>query len=469
MRLDKLLPDLDVRAVHGDPTATDITAVTHDSRAVSPGALFCCVSGLVRDGHDYAPEAVARGATALLCERRLPLEVTQVELDDVRRQMGRAAAAFHGHPSRSLRMCGVTGTNGKTTVAHLLGAILEAHGWRTEVVGTLSGQRTTPESTDLQASLRQMRDDGVKAVAMEVSSHALALHRVAGVSFAVAIFTNLSRDHLEFHGSMEAYFQAKARLFEPDLAALGVVNIDDPHGQLLHQAALIPTRGYSLADADDLDAGVTECTYSWQGERVRLPMGGIFNVSNAIAAATAAHALDVPVSTIVGALSSAPRVPGRFEPVDAGQSFTLLVDYAHTPDALERVLEDARRAGRGQVLVVFGCGGDRDPTKRPMMGEVASRLADTVFLTSDNPRHEDPMKIIDAVLAGIGDRRGLVVEPHRRTAIRAALAAAQPGDVVVVAGKGHESVQVLGDRTIPFDDRTVAREELALIGSNGGW
>ena len=469
MRLDTLLTDLDTLAVHGDPAVTEITGITHDSRNVEPGSLFCCVPGLVRDGHDYAAAAVASGATALLCQRRLPLEATQVLVADVRRQMGRAAAAFHGHPARSLQVCGVTGTNGKTTVTHLVAAVFHAHGWTTGVLGTLSGARTTPESTELQARLAELRDRGTEAVAMEVSSHALALHRVEGMRFGVAAFTNLSRDHLEFHGSVEAYFQAKARLFEPDLTAVGVVNVDDPHGRLLHEAAVIPTRPYSLADATDIDVGLGHSTFTWAGVRVRLLLGGRFNVSNALAAATAARELGIPSGTIADGLAAAPPVPGRFDPVDAGQPFAVLVDYAHTPDALDRVLQEARARATGRVAVVFGCGGDRDPGKRPEMGTVATRLADRVVITSDNPRTEDPLEIIEAVRAGATGSGEVVVEPDRRAAIRLILAGARRGDVVVIAGKGHETEQVLGDRTIPFDDRTVAREELAELGDAGAW
>jgi UDP-N-acetylmuramoyl-L-alanyl-D-glutamate--2,6-diaminopimelate ligase len=459
-----LLGEVEAVEIRGDPGRTDVIAVTHDSRAVVAGALFCCVPGLRVDGHDYAPDAVAAGATALLNERLLPLDVTQVRVVDVRAAMAPVAAAFHGHPSRRLRVAGITGTNGKTTTAHLLHAVLEHHGWPTGLLGTLTGTRTTPEATELQARLAAFAAGDKHAVVMEVSSHALELHRVDATRFAVAVFTNLSPEHLDFHESMDVYFRAKARLFEPERTEVAVVNADDPYGRALLDAALVPTRPFSLVDAVDLEVSAGGSTFTWEGQRVHLRLGGVFNVANALAAATAAQVLGVPPATVAEALSAAPVVPGRFETVDAGQSFAVVVDYAHTPAGLEQVLLAARAvAAGGRVLLVFGCGGDRDAAKRPAMGEVAARLADHAVLTTDNPRREGPAAIAAAVLAGVA-RPGVVdVEPDRRQAIARALAAAGPGDVVVVAGKGHETEQVLADRTIPFDDRVVAREELARL------
>jgi UDP-N-acetylmuramoyl-L-alanyl-D-glutamate--2,6-diaminopimelate ligase len=473
MRLDRLVdavaattPGLAGRmAVVGDAPAAEVVAVTHDSRAAGPGTLFCCIPGERADGHDFAPAAVAAGATALLCERALPLDVPQVIVQSSRAATGPFAAEVADHPSHRLRVVGVTGTNGKTTTTHLLRSILEAAGWPTGIIGTLSGVRTTPEAPDLQASLVAMVDEGLVAVAMEVSSHALALHRVDGTRFAVAVFTNLSRDHLDFHATMEEYFQAKARLFEPDLADRAVVNLDDPHGRLLRDAATVPTTGYAMADAEDLSVGRTASTFTWRGQRVRLPLGGRFNVINAVAAATAAAALGVEPAVIAEGLAAVGPVRGRFQPVDGGQPFTVLVDYAHTPDGLDQVLAAARdlAAPPAKVVVVFGCGGDRDRTKRPAMGAAAS-AADLVVLTSDNPRTEDPDAIIAEARTGIPAGTALVVEPDRRKAIAAAIEAAGPGDVVVVAGKGHETTQDLGDRVIAFDDRVVAREELERLG-----
>ncbi len=437
-------------------------AITHDSRRVRPGTLFCCLRGERVDGHDFAPAAVAGGATALLVERSLGLDVAEVIVEDTRVAMAPLAAAFFGEPSASLAVVGVTGTNGKTTVTHLLAAVLEAAGWPTGIIGTLSGSHTTPEAPELQERLAAFRDEGRRAVSMEVSSHALAMHRVDATRFAVAVFTNLGRDHLDFHHTEARYFAAKARLFQPDLSALGVVNRDDPHGQLLLDAATIPTVSYSRADAHDVVVAPDHARFTWRGQRVRLRLGGGFNVANALAAATAASALGIDDATVAAGLSGAPVVPGRFEPVDAGQGFAVIVDYAHTPDGLAEALTAARQATEGRVLVVFGCGGDRDATKRPAMGATAAALADVAVVTSDNPRSEDPAAIISAELSGVpaGAPTRLLVEPDRRTAIAMAFESAGEGDVVLIAGKGHETTQTVGDRVLPFDDRAVARQLL---------
>jgi UDP-N-acetylmuramoyl-L-alanyl-D-glutamate--2,6-diaminopimelate ligase len=470
VRLERLLGDVEVLGLRGDP-ATDVRSVSYDSRTSVAGALFCCVPGEHADGHEFASAAVDAGAVALLCSRPLALDVTQVRVRDVRAAMARVAAAFHDHPSRRLEVAGITGTNGKTTTAHLLQAVLEADGRRTGLLGTLSGTRTTPEAPDLQAQFARWRDESYRSVAMEVSSHALEQHRVDATWFSVAVFTNLSQDHLDFHGTMEAYFQAKARLFTTASTAKAVVNIDDPHGRLLADAAQVPTRVYSMADAVDLEIDPRGSTFGWEGERVRLQLRGALNVANALAAAAAARELGVGPASVAAGLGSVASVPGRFEVIDAGQPFTVVVDYAHTPAGLEHLLADARRNAQpgGLVLVVFGCGGDRDREKRPLMGAVAARHADQVIVTSDNPRHEDPDAIIAAIRAGVAGATGddavtaPVFETDRRAAIRLAFDRARAGDVVVIAGKGHETTQVVADREIPFDDRTVAREELGEL------
>jgi UDP-N-acetylmuramoyl-L-alanyl-D-glutamate--2,6-diaminopimelate ligase len=454
-----LLEGLEVRAHLGPPA--EVAAVTHDSRQVTPGAMFCCVPGTVTDGHAFAADAVALGATSLLVDHEVDLDVTQVVVADVRRSMGQVAAAFHGHPSSALDIVGVTGTNGKTTTAWLLRSIFEAAGRTTGMIGTLTGARTTPESTDLQAQLAAMRDAGITTIAMEVSSHALAQWRVEGIRFRVGIFTNLSRDHLEFHETFEEYFAAKAKLFEPGQTDVGVVNIDDPRGRLLADAAHIPTRTYSLTDVTDVEVHEDRSEATWRGRRLVVPLGAVFNLSNALAAAVAAVELGIDEDTIVAGIAGAPQAPGRFEMVDAGQPFTVVVDYSHTPDGLENVLRAAREMTDGQLSVVFGCGGDRDPGKRPLMGEVAARLADVAVITSDNPRSEDPQTIIDEVRAGAAGPAYVIVEPERRAAITLALARATSGDVVVIAGKGHETTQTIGSDVIPFDDREVAREVLS--------
>ncbi|HVF74361.1 MAG TPA: UDP-N-acetylmuramoyl-L-alanyl-D-glutamate--2,6-diaminopimelate ligase [Acidimicrobiales bacterium] len=459
MQLASLLGGVDVLERRGD-LDVDVRSVTHDSQQVVAGTLFCCVPGGAADGHDFAPAAVSAGAVALLCERVLPVDATQVRVASARASMGPIASALHGHPSRQLRVAGVTGTNGKTTTTYFLRSVLEAAGVSTAVIGTLGGARTTPEAPELQALLARSVEEGRGAVTMEVSSHALAQHRVDGTWFEVVAFTNLSQDHLDYHRDMESYFAAKASLFDPGRARLGVVNGDDPWGRRLLESVALPVRAYSMADADGLALRTTGSSFSWRGQSVELHLGGDFNVSNALCAAAMADALGVAAEAVAAGLSSLRAVPGRFEPVDAGQDFTVVVDYAHTPDGLTRVLQSARAASEGRVIAVFGCGGDRDRAKRPQMGEAASTLADVAVLTNDNPRSEDPMAIIGEVLAGVPLRRSVVVEPDREAAIALALEAAGPGDIVVIAGKGHETGQTTGDVTVDFDDRVVARRLL---------
>jgi UDP-N-acetylmuramoyl-L-alanyl-D-glutamate--2,6-diaminopimelate ligase len=462
--------------VDGIPAGVEVTAVVHDTRDLVAGALFCCVRGARVDGHTLAAEAVAGGAAALLVDHAVDLApgvaVPQAVVADVREAMGPIEARFWAEPSHALEVVGVTGTAGKTTVTHLVRSIWEAAGRSCGVIGTLSGARTTPDATELQELLAGQLAAGHRAVAMEVSSHGLELHRVDGTRFAVAIFTNLSRDHLDFHHTMDAYFAAKARLFTPGFTGRAVVCADDPWGRrLLDDLAaarrpleLLP---YGIDDADDLHLTADGARFTWHGEPVDLALPGRFNVLNALAAATAARAAGIDVATIATGLRTAGLVPGRFEPVDAGQPFTVLVDYSHKPDALEQALLSSRElAPKGRLTVVFGCGGDKDTGKRPIMGEVAARLADRVVLTSDNPRSEDPQAILDEIRAGIptGAAAEVVVEPDRRRAIAAALGAAEPGDLVLVAGKGHETTQTVGERVLPFDDRAVSREVLAAIG-----
>ena len=462
MRLLDLLGGIAVDEVRGSADV-DVTSVTHDSRLAGPGALFCCIPGRLSDGHRYAAAAVTAGAVALLCERPLGVAPAEVVVADARAAMGPVAAAFHGHPSSSLEVVGVTGTNGKTTTTFLLQSVLEAAGRPTGVIGTLSGARTTPEAPDLQAQLAALRDGGTRSVAMEVSSHALALHRVAGTRFRVAVFTNLSQDHLDFHETMEEYFAAKARLFEPGYSDVAVVNADDPRGRLLADAATIPTRTYSLGDVDDLEVGPTGSTGTWRGHRLVVPLGGAFNVSNALAALSAAVELGVDEATAVAGLATAPPVPGRFEVIESDRPFRVVVDFAHTPDGIEQVLRAARAVtAGGRVIAVFGAGGDKDRAKRPLMGEAAARHADIVVVTSDNPRSEEPAAIAEAIVAGTAGHPDVRVELDRRAAIELAVAEARPGDLVVVAGKGHETTQTIGDRVVPFDDRLVVREVLGL-------
>ncbi|MXW60100.1 MAG: UDP-N-acetylmuramoyl-L-alanyl-D-glutamate--2,6-diaminopimelate ligase [Acidimicrobiia bacterium] len=443
----------------------EITGLAHDSRTVNPGDLFFCVPGANHDGHDFASEAVDRGAAGLVVERPLSLSCPQVQVDSVRRAMGPMSSTFHGHPSRSMAMVGVTGTNGKTTVCSLLGSVLAAAGLQTQVLGTLTGTRTTPESLDVQHQLAGWRSDGVEAVAMEVSSHALHQHRVDGIRYDAAVFTNFSTDHLDYHGTDEEYFEAKARLFTPELSDRAVVNCGDEHGRRLMADSRIPTTGYDPADLP-VEVGPHGLSMQWRDQDVALSLIGRFNAANALAAAEAALLLGVSVPDVVAGLESAAPVPGRFETIESDRPFTVVVDYAHTPDGLAKVLGAARElvANPGRLWVVFGCGGDRDASKRPMMGRVAAEEADQVIVTSDNPRSEDPDAIIADILAGVPRRaKGIMSMADRAAAIARSLAEADQGDVIVLAGKGHETTQTVGDQVIPFDDREVARELLAAM------
>jgi len=460
-----------------DGLDVEISDLAYDSRTVTPGTLFFCVPGMISDGHDFAPDAVARGAVALVVERPLSLGVPEVLVPEVRRAMPGAAARFYGDPTASLQTAGVTGTNGKTTTAFLVRELLEADGRQTGLLGTVKSviggtphpvQRTTPEAIDLQRTFREMVAGGDRACSMEVSSHALELHRSDAIDFDVAIFTNLTQDHLDFHPTMEDYFQAKRRLFvdlEPEAT---VVNLDDAYGRrLAHEVrrpvtfALERPAAYRAVDVVTGLEGSRFTVETPSGPfELSSPLRGQFNVYNVLGALAAGMTLGVPGEVAADALRDAVQVPGRFAPVDAGQEFAVLVDYAHTPDSLENVLRAAREiAGPGRLHVVFGCGGDRDRRKRPLMGEIATRLADRVLVTSDNPRSEDPESIIEEILAGTG--AGVEHLVDRREAITRAIADAEPGDVVVIAGKGHEQGQEFAaGRKIPFDDATVARDAL---------
>ncbi|MEM7273467.1 MAG: UDP-N-acetylmuramoyl-L-alanyl-D-glutamate--2,6-diaminopimelate ligase [Actinomycetota bacterium] len=449
----------------GPQRAGELVDATHDSRQVEPGWLFCCVPGDNVDGHRFAPAAVDAGAAALLVERVLPLDRPQLLVPSVRAVMGSAAAAVHGDPSGELRVVGVTGTNGKSSIVQLLSDTWRQVGVRNEIVGTLVGARTTPEGTDLQRGFRLAVDRGVEAMAIEVSSHALSLGRVAGTRFRCAVFTNLTQDHLDFHGTMERYFEAKASLFEPAMTEAAVINRDDPYGRrLLAGSAVGTVVDYGLDDAVDLRFDGAISRFRWRGLDVVLQLAGSHNVLNALAAAACAELLGMEAADIADALCATSPVRGRFEAVDAGQPFHIAVDYAHTPDALRAALVAARQvAGERRVIVVFGCGGDRDPDKRADMGTIAEQGADLIMVTSDNPRSEDPEAIIDDILSGIGSRDRVVVEPDRQAAIGRAVEAAKAGDLVLIAGKGHETYQIIGDRTIDFDDRQAALIALGVV------
>jgi UDP-N-acetylmuramoyl-L-alanyl-D-glutamate--2,6-diaminopimelate ligase len=477
-RLVARRPSAPEPAIVGDASAR-VPSITHDSRSVGERGMYACLRGTHHDGHSFAAAAVAAGAASLLVDHPLAQhqvgsDVNQLVVEDTRVALGPVAAAVHGDPSTALRLVGITGTNGKTTTSGLLAAILRAAGDPTGVIGTLSGTHTTPEAPELQARLAAMRDDGTRSVVMEVSSHALALHRVDGTRFDAAVFTNLGRDHLDLHGTIEAYFEAKAALFEPERAVVGVVNVDDPYGRRLVDAAPIEMVPFSMAHVHEPAVGAASLAFTWRsplvGRDVRLtaPLGGTFNVMNVLAAATTAAALGVSTDDIVRGLADAEPVPGRFErvtpPSSGGAAVDVIVDYAHTPDGLEEVIAagGAVVGAAGRVIVVFGAGGDRDREKRPLMGAVAARLADVVVITSDNPRSEEPAAIADEILAGVADEDRARVDVHldRAEAIRHAIGLAEPGDMVIIAGKGHESTQTVGDQVIAFDDRIVARHVL---------
>jgi UDP-N-acetylmuramoyl-L-alanyl-D-glutamate--2,6-diaminopimelate ligase len=457
-----------------------IIDIAFDSREVTPGALFFCVPGLHVDGHLFASQALKAGASGFVVERWLDVEAPQALVPSVRGAMGPMSAAAFADPASSMTTVGVTGTNGKTTVTYLLASIFDAAGWNAGIVGTTGGsvagepvplERTTPEAPDMQRLLARMRDGGVRGAALEVSSHALEQRRVDGVLFDVVVFTNLSQDHLDFHTTMDAYFDAKARLFTPDHARRAIVNAGDPFGLRLLNDVAIPTTTFGLGPEADLRARDVVVTrdgirFTMDGISIRSRLRGAFNVENLLAAAAAARTLGIADDAIREGLAALREVPGRMEPIEAGQDFLVVVDYAHTPDSIRSVLRASRPLTSGRVILVFGCGGDRDRAKRSAMGAAATSNADLTVVTTDNPRSEDPLAIISEIEPGAQDGGGLfVIEPDRRAAIRLALGGAAAGDVVVIAGKGHEPIQELRDEAIPFDDRVVAREELESIRS----
>ncbi len=499
MRLDELVAAAGEARIVG-AGSVEVVDLAYDSRKAGAGTLFFCVRGEKVDGHDFAARAVEAGATALVVERELEFDLAQVIVPDARAAMAPIAARFFGDPTSELRVVGVTGTNGKTTTAFLIREILEGAGVSTGLLGTVKQivggveeavERTTPEAIDLQGTFRRMLDRGDEACAMEVSSHAMSLRRADAIHFELALFTNLTQDHLDFHADMEDYFLAKRRLFEAG-AGTAIVNLDDPYGRRLAEEFDCVTFSAEGVNADYVahnisfdasgaqfrvvgrsigrrkDADTEGSRPSDDGVEVRTGLPGHFNVANALGAFAVAEAMGVEAETAAMGLAGAARVPGRFEPIDEGQGFAVLVDYAHTPDSLENVLRAARRLTAGRLISVFGAGGDRDRDKRPKMGRAGAELSDLAVVTSDNPRSEDPGEIVAEVLAGAGagGEVEVEVEVDRRAAIALALARAEPGDTVVIAGKGHEQGQEFeGGRKVPFDDREVAREELRKLGS----
>ena len=478
MNLERVIAALaPTDVVHRAPV--EISDLAYDTRAVGPGALFFCVPGERHDGHTFARDAVQRGATALVVERPLELDVSQVVVPDARRAMAQAAAVFFGDPSRQLEVAGVTGTNGKTTTTFLLHSILAAAGRRPGLLGTIESRiggerrpaiRTTPEAIDLQRAFREMLEAGDRSCALEATSHGSELGRLEGVRFAALAFTNLGQEHLDFHGTLERYYAAKRRLFVEGERPPAAVNVGDEHGRRLAEELRAlghePLLTFGVVDDADirpeqLELGGGGARLRAGGIELRTKLRGRFNVENVLAAVAVARLLEIENEAIAAGVQALDGVPGRFEAVEAGQPFAVVVDYSHKPDALANVLRTAREFARNRVICVFGCGGDRDRGKRPLMGRIAGELADVAIVTSDNPRSEDPAAIIAEVVADAG--QSLEVEPDRAAAIERAIGIAQEGDIVVIAGKGHEQGQEFADRTVPFDDREVAREALQAV------
>lgn len=462
----------------------EISGIAYDSRAVTPGALFVAFRGGTFDGHTFIADALKRGAAAIIAEKDTHPGVPMVLVKDAREVLPLLSAKFYDYPAKKLAMIGITGTNGKTTTSYLMQSILRSSGKKVGLIGTLGArindepietEHTTPESADLQRVLAMMVDQGVDAVAMEVSSHGLAQGRTSFCEFDCGVFTNLTQDHLDFHGTMDDYLTAKLKLFSEyplasDKKFVGVVNMDDPYGVSVSKSTNGKVITYGItsdADVKGSDVIVTSSTvtlvitYQGKSEQVTIPIGGYFNAYNGLASCAACLAMGLDFATVIGGLKSVPSVAGRFESVDCGQNFGVIVDYAHTPDGLENVLRTARNLAKNRLIVVFGCGGKRDRTKRPIMGKIGSELADIAIITSDNPRNEDPSLIIKDILEGVQMSSKIEAILDRHEAIERGIMLAQKGDVVVIAGKGHEDYQIFADETIHFDDREVARDVLA--------
>ena len=463
MLLSTLLAALDAGAIpvsdRVDPDP-EVMRVVHDSRVVEPGDLFCCIPGAHHDGHDHVEQAVEAGATAVLAEHPVASDAPVVIVQSVRQTMPLLAAAAVGDPSHDLRVVGVTGTNGKTSVAHMLAGVLDTLGRRSEAIGTLSGIRTTPEAPEFQRCLAAWSREGVECVVAEVSSHALAQHRVDGTWFFGVAFTNLGHEHLDYHATMEEYAAAKDRLFSLTFSNKAVIVVDDQAGRL--QADRATAAGLEVVEVstDSANASVErqQVEVSWRGGRLKVPVGGRFAVANVLVVAELALLLGTEESAIAAALATATPVPGRFEAVEVAGGLDVVVDYAHTPGALAGLLESCRDTGPRRTILIFGCGGERDRGKRPLMGAVAEAGADLVLVTSDNPRGEPPRGVIADILSGM-EQQPALVEPDRRLAIRAGLAMAGPDDLVVLAGRGHEATQEVDGEQVLFADREVAIEE----------
>ena len=481
MKLNALIGKIPGRVeTVGDMDQTEIKALRIDSRRVQPGDLFFCTPGLRMDAHDFAPQAIEKGAAALVVARRLDVAVPQVIVEDVRVATSYIAAAFYGNPAEQMMMLGITGTKGKTTSSFLIKSIMDEAGYKTGLIGTvcsmigdetIPSRLTTPDPVETQQLLRRMADAGVECVVMEVSAHATALHRLSGVKFKVGAFSNFSQDHLDFFGDMDHYFEAKMKLFQPEMCDEIVYNVDDERvsagiRRLGRNALRIGIREPSDVYANDIEVGERGCSFlmTWHKKfrtSISLRLAGIFNVYNALLAAGVAICAGVGPEAIRRGLEKVRAVPGRIELLDTGTPYRVILDYAHSPDALENILEAVRETTKGRLIALFGCGGARDHGKRPMMGEIAGKLADYCILTSDNPRNEKPMDIIDAIEEGIKNTNcEYVVIENRREAIRYALKFARKDDVVVLAGKGHETYQEINGVKYPFDEKVIVAELL---------
>ena len=480
MKLRELIVDMPYLLDTRGNMDVELASVTSNSREKVEKGLFFCIPGARFDAHNYAPQAIGNGCVALVVERYLDIDVPQVRVSNARAAMSRMAAAFYGHPARGMKLVGITGTKGKTTSTYMLKAILEKAGHKCGLIGTtgnmigdrlLKGSLTTPDPIDLQRTLRLMADEGVEYVTMEISAHAIDMHRLDGLTFEVGCYTNLSQDHLDYFHSMENYFETKKKFFTTGMVRNATVNVDEETSGGLLSALEIPCLTYGICAPADLfarDIEITEDGVSFEVQlqgmhplQVNLMMTGMFNAYNAMAAASCAMVLGVSAEDIKAGLEGMPSVPGRIEMLPTGTPYRVILDYSHVPDALMNILTTVRQFAKARVIALFGCGGDRDQGKRPMMGEIGGKLADLSILTSDNPRTEDPMKILEAIEAGIKPTGGeYVVIENRREAIRYAMEIAEAGDIIVLAGKGHETYQEINGVKYPFDEKVVVQELL---------
>ena len=480
MKLSALILDMPYLLDTRGNMETELASVTSNSREKVKDGLFFCIPGARFDAHDYAPQAIGNGCVALVVERYLDIDVPQVRVSNARAAMSRMAAAFYGHPAQGMKLVGITGTKGKTTSTYMVKAILEQAGHKCGLIGTtgnmigdklLKGSLTTPDPIDLQRTLRMMADEGVEYVTMEISAHAIDMHRLDGLTFEVGCYTNLSQDHLDYFHTMENYFETKKKFFTTGMVRNATVNVDEETSAGVLSALEIPCLTYGICAPADLfarDIEITEDGVSFELQlqgmhnvQVNLMMTGMFNVYNAMAAASCAMVLGMSAEDIKAGLEGMPSVPGRIEMLPTGTPYRVILDYSHVPDALENILTTVRQFAKARVIALFGCGGDRDQGKRPMMGEIGGRLADLSILTSDNPRTEDPMKILAAIEEGIKPTGGkYVVIENRRAAIRYAMEIAEAGDIIVLAGKGHETYQEINGVKNPFDEKVVVQELL---------